>query len=171
MRAPTLDHCLHVLGLEGAPGAAEVKAAFRRLARQFHPDVNPSPAASRRFVEVVEAYRLLRERLVYHADDPDWGLCPRCRRYDDLLEAMWGGVACPDCLLGMTIYRKYLPMPLIVVVRHVAVWVLYGLSVALCVQFARTHAPGWAAAAGATSLSGLLLLACQVVWLARRAPY
>ena len=59
-----------VLGLErGADGDA-VKKAFRRLARQYHPDVNPGDKdAEARFKEISEAYEVL--------SDPD-----KRRRYE-----------------------------------------------------------------------------------------
>ena len=39
-----------VLGLERGAGEAEVKKAFRKLARELHPDVNPGdPQAFERF--------------------------------------------------------------------------------------------------------------------------
>jgi molecular chaperone DnaJ len=46
-----------------APGAsdAEIRSAFRRLARQYHPDVNPDPAAPERFRAVVAAYEVLSD--------------------------------------------------------------------------------------------------------------
>ncbi|HEV2122673.1 MAG TPA: DnaJ domain-containing protein, partial [Chloroflexota bacterium] len=39
----------------------EIRSAFRRLARQYHPDVNPDPAAPERFRAVVAAYELLSD--------------------------------------------------------------------------------------------------------------
>src|SRR5207237_8680529 len=38
---------------------AEIKQAFRRLARELHPDVSEAPDAEARFKEVVEAYEVL----------------------------------------------------------------------------------------------------------------
>lgn len=52
----------HVLGLSESASHAQVKAAFRTLARRFHPDVNAgSDAAERRFKEVSQAYETLAD--------------------------------------------------------------------------------------------------------------
>ena len=37
----------------------EIKKAFRRLARQYHPDVNKEKGAEERFKEINEAYEVL----------------------------------------------------------------------------------------------------------------
>jgi curved DNA-binding protein len=50
-----------VLGVSRDAGADELQAAFRRLARQNHPDVNKDPAAEERFKEVNEAYQALSD--------------------------------------------------------------------------------------------------------------
>jgi molecular chaperone DnaJ len=51
-----------VLGVSRDAGDAEVKKAFRRLARELHPDVNTDdPAAGDRFREVAEAYEVLSD--------------------------------------------------------------------------------------------------------------
>jgi molecular chaperone DnaJ len=50
-----------VLGVERTAGDAEVKKAFRRLARELHPDVNPDPEATDRFKEAAEAYEVLSD--------------------------------------------------------------------------------------------------------------
>jgi curved DNA-binding protein len=39
----------------------EVQKAYRKLARKFHPDVNKSPDAERRFKEIGEAYEVLKD--------------------------------------------------------------------------------------------------------------
>src|SRR5438270_12444698 len=48
-----------VLGVDRAANDGEIKKAFRRLARELHPDVNESADAEERFREVAEAYEVL----------------------------------------------------------------------------------------------------------------
>src|SRR5438552_5064980 len=48
-----------LLGVSRDAGEGEIKKAFRRLARELHPDVSDAPDAQERFREVVEAYEVL----------------------------------------------------------------------------------------------------------------
>src|SRR5687768_7214228 len=48
-----------ILGLSRAASDGEIKKAFRRLARELHPDVSDAPDAEERFREVAEAYEVL----------------------------------------------------------------------------------------------------------------
>ena len=51
-----------VLGVDKSVTAADLKKAYRRLARQFHPDSNPGDAkAEARFKEISEAYSVLSD--------------------------------------------------------------------------------------------------------------
>src|SRR3989338_2060343 len=50
-----------VLGLSKSAGADEVKAAYKRLAKQFHPDVSSDPKAKEKFQEALEAYQVLSD--------------------------------------------------------------------------------------------------------------
>lgn len=50
-----------VLGVESTAGEAEIKTAYRRLARKFHPDVSKEAGAEDRFKAVNEAYEVLRD--------------------------------------------------------------------------------------------------------------
>ncbi len=50
-----------VLGVERGASDADIKRAFRRLAQQWHPDVNKEPEADARFKEVNEAYQVLSD--------------------------------------------------------------------------------------------------------------
>src|SRR5689334_4989414 len=51
-----------LLGVSRNADEAELKKAFRRLARTLHPDVSKEPDAEERFREVVEAYEVLSKR-------------------------------------------------------------------------------------------------------------
>lgn len=48
-----------ILGVSRDAGEREIKSAFRRLARIYHPDVNASPEAAEQFKQLAEAYRIL----------------------------------------------------------------------------------------------------------------
>ena len=48
-----------VLGVNRNTSQDDIKKAFRRLARQYHPDVNKDPGAEERFKEINEAYEVL----------------------------------------------------------------------------------------------------------------
>src|SRR6059036_3171629 len=48
-----------LLGVARDGSADDIKKAFRRLARELHPDVSDAPDAEHRFREVVEAYEVL----------------------------------------------------------------------------------------------------------------
>ena len=50
-----------LLGVERTATDAEIKRAFRKLAQQWHPDVNTDPAAQERFKEINEAYQVLSD--------------------------------------------------------------------------------------------------------------
>src|SRR4051812_14117133 len=51
-----------VLGVQRSAGEAEIKKAFRRLARELHPDVNTEdPQAEEKFKEAAEAYEILSD--------------------------------------------------------------------------------------------------------------
>lgn len=60
-----------ILGVPRTATTADIKRAYRKLAKQYHPDINDNPDAAQRFRELTEAYDTLT--------DPD-----RRRRYDRL---------------------------------------------------------------------------------------
>lgn len=69
--------CYSILGVPAAATADEIRAAYRRLARQYHPDLNAGPQAEARMKEINEAYATLSD--------------PERRRYYDL----YGATAAP----------------------------------------------------------------------------
>ncbi|MEO0512170.1 MAG: DnaJ C-terminal domain-containing protein [Planctomycetota bacterium] len=50
-----------VLGVAPSADADEIRSAYRRLARELHPDVNPSKDAASRFASVGQAYDVLSD--------------------------------------------------------------------------------------------------------------
>src|SRR5205814_4045927 len=64
-----------VLGVERAASADRIKAAYRRLARKYHPDVSKEPNAEARFKEMQEAYEVLKDpekRAAYDQLGANW---------------------------------------------------------------------------------------------------
>src|SRR5919201_1826335 len=63
------------LGVPKNASTEDVKKAFRKLARQYHPDVNKKPDAEKRFKEINEANEVLSDpekRKRYDTVGPDW---------------------------------------------------------------------------------------------------
>jgi curved DNA-binding protein len=106
-----------ILGVTRSAGADEVKRAYRKLARKFHPDVSKEKNAESRFKEVQEAYEVLRDSEKRAAYDqlgrdyrtgqqfrppPDWSQRfgqPGSQRFSDLngfsdfFSSLFGGAA------------------------------------------------------------------------------
>lgn len=72
--APVATDYFAILGVDKNATPAEIKRAYRRLARDLHPDVNPSPEAQEKFKEVSKAYEVLtdpqKRRIVDLGGDP-----------------------------------------------------------------------------------------------------
>ncbi len=90
-----------VLGVERGAGETEIKKAFRRLARELHPDVNRhDPEAEEKFKEAAEAYEVLSDpdrRRTYdafgHEGLRSGGWAPRADAFgsfEDVLSAFFG---------------------------------------------------------------------------------
>src|ERR687895_2933045 len=50
-----------ILGIPKTAGQADVKKAYRKLARELHPDTNKDPAAEKRFKDANEAHAVLAD--------------------------------------------------------------------------------------------------------------
>src|SRR5688572_31695095 len=57
------------LGVERTASADEIKKAYRKLARKYHPDVSKEKDAKERFQEVAEAYETLKDKAKRDAYD------------------------------------------------------------------------------------------------------
>ncbi|MCU0526540.1 MAG: J domain-containing protein [Elainella sp. Prado103] len=56
-----LPDCYRLLGLRTGASYEEIKSSYRRLARQYHPDANPTnqQQAQEKFIQLTEAYKVL----------------------------------------------------------------------------------------------------------------
>ena len=92
-----------LLGVDRDADADAIKKAYRRLARQLHPDVNPDPETQERFKEVSRAYEVLsdpQKRAAYdRGGDPFGGAAGggfgqgAGFSFTDIMDAFFGGAA------------------------------------------------------------------------------
>src|SRR6201996_2576276 len=93
-----------ILGVSRDAEDGEIKKAFRRLARELHPDVNSEPDAEERFKEAAEAYEVLSDsdrRATYdrygHEGLRQGGYAPNFEGFGsvaDIFGAVFGGGGC-----------------------------------------------------------------------------
>ncbi|MFB4205493.1 Curved DNA-binding protein [wastewater metagenome] len=109
-----------ILGVGRDADADEIKRAYRKLARKYHPDVSSEPDAEQRFKEVAEAYEVLRDPEKRRAYDelgsgwregqdfrppPEWEFHTGGGRggadFSDFFESLFGGGRSPfDDIFG-----------------------------------------------------------------------
>ena len=89
-----------LLGVARDADADAIKKAYRRLARQLHPDVNPDPASQEQFKQVTAAYEVLsdpQKRAAYdRGGDPfsgGFGGQGAGFSFTDIMDAFFGGQA------------------------------------------------------------------------------
>ncbi|MGO9418785.1 DnaJ C-terminal domain-containing protein [Roseiarcus sp.] len=74
-----------VLGVPKSASAAEIKSAFRKLAKKFHPDQSKEPRAKERFAEVGSAYEILgdeKKRAAFDRGEIDAEGKPRAPQFE-----------------------------------------------------------------------------------------
>jgi len=92
------DHDLYeLLGVPRDADADAIKKAYRRLARQLHPDVNPDPDAQETFKEISRAYEILsdpQKRAAYDRGGDVFGNAAGFGAgfsFTDIMDAFFGG--------------------------------------------------------------------------------
>lgn len=87
-----------ILGVDKSASADEIKSAYRRLAKKYHPDINPSEEAANKFKEINEAYEVLgddKKRANYDqygsADGPQFGGAGGTGGFGDFFSGGSGG--------------------------------------------------------------------------------
>lgn len=87
-----------ILGVDKSASADEIKSAYRRLAKKYHPDINPSEEAANKFKEINEAYEVLgddKKRANYDqygsADGPQFGGAGGAGGFGDFFSGGGGG--------------------------------------------------------------------------------
>ena len=87
------DH-YDVLGVSRDSSADEIKRAYRKLARELHPDVNPDPHTQEKFKEVTAAYETLsdpQKRQMYDSGGTGFGGFGGGSGFGDIMDAFFGG--------------------------------------------------------------------------------
>lgn len=86
-----------VLGVSRDASAEDIKRAYRKLARELHPDVNPDPATQEKFKDVTAAYEVLsdaeKRRMYDLGGDPfsqGGGFNVNFGGFSDIVDAFFG---------------------------------------------------------------------------------
>ncbi|MCX8075902.1 MAG: DnaJ domain-containing protein [Aquificaceae bacterium] len=87
-----------ILGVDKKASKEDIKRAYRRLAKEWHPDLNPDPEAKERFRDINEAYHILSDdekrreydRILHSGDEK--GYRDFMEYIQDFLESVWQGI-------------------------------------------------------------------------------
>jgi hypothetical protein len=148
------------LGVERDAAPDAVHAAFRRLARECHPD-QPGGGDPQRFIRIVSAYRALQAAMRATDRSASFGTCPRCGAAEELLTGPGGHALCAACWLNRR--RRMLMGPLAVMRRHWRAVAAYLASLILLSAYGWSGEKAWLAGSLACALLGLVLLAAEVL--------
>lgn len=91
----TFQDYYEILGVERNACLNDIKKAYRKLARKYHPDVNKDPGAEEKFKKIVEAYEVLSDpekRKRYDALGANWKTGQEFRPPPD-----WGDIKFEYC--------------------------------------------------------------------------
>jgi molecular chaperone DnaJ len=99
-----------VLGVNRQATQEEIKKSFRRLARQYHPDVNKTSDAEARFKEINEAYEVLSDqdkraaydRFGHAGPQAGFGGFTDFGGFEDIFESFFGGMRSSPARRGPT---------------------------------------------------------------------
>ena len=87
-----------ILGVDRSASKKEIQKSYRKLAKQYHPDVNKDPEAVEKFKEVAAAYEILEDDNKRAEYDRFGDVGPRARPskpftspIDDFFSSMFGG--------------------------------------------------------------------------------
>src|SRR5437763_9302827 len=76
MNGPTYKDYYAILGVDRSADLKEIKSTYRKLARKYHPDVNPGDkSAEEKFKDISEAYEVLsdpKKRTQYDSYGEQW---------------------------------------------------------------------------------------------------
>src|SRR5579863_4788804 len=83
-----------VLGLAKTASAAEIKSAFRKLAKKYHPDQSKEAKAKERFAEIGQAYEIIgdeKKRAAFDRGEIDAEGKPRAPQFEGFGAGPGGG--------------------------------------------------------------------------------
>ena len=83
-----------LLGIDRGASQDEIKKAYRKIARELHPDVNPDPEVQNKFKEVTAAYDVLsdaQKRQQYDMGGQGFGGGFGGGGFSDIMDAFFGG--------------------------------------------------------------------------------